>query len=316
MKIYRARHGGFCFGVTRAIRMALEAARKSENVSSLGPLIHNRLAVEDLKKKGIRPIDRIDGTKKNDIIIIRSHGVAPEVLKKIKSKRCGIIDATCPRVRRAQRYVQKLVDEGYYVVIVGEKDHPEVKGLLGYAGKRATIYKEGYKVYKKKIGVVPQTTLNQEKFNDAVADLMSDVIEMKIYNTICRETAMRINEATKLAEKSDVMIVVGGKNFGCGSSREHAPLALKYAGIRCVIAESFARIFYRNCINIGLPALECPEVKERVSSGDKLVVNIESGTIINKTNESKLVFHALPEFMVQVLEAGGLAPYLNEVEEW
>jgi len=111
-------------------------------------------------------------------------------------------------------------------------------------------------------------------------------------------------------------IVVGGKNFGCGSSREHAPLALKYAGIGCVIAESFARIFYRNCINIGLPALECPEVKEKVNSGDKLQVSIENGTIINKTNENKLVFHPLPEFMVQVLKAGGLAPYLNKVEEW
>jgi len=111
-------------------------------------------------------------------------------------------------------------------------------------------------------------------------------------------------------------IVVGGKNFGCGSSREHAPLALKYAGIGCVIAESFARIFYRNCINIGLPALECPEVKEKVNSGDKLQVSIENGTIINETDENKLVFHPLPEFMVQVLKAGGLAPYLNKVEEW
>lgn len=253
MKIYRARHGGFCFGVTRAIRMALEAARKSENVSSLGPLIHNRLAVEDLKKKGIRPIDRIDGTKKNDIIIIRSHGVAPEVLKKIKSKRCGIIDATCPRVRRAQRYVQKLVDEGYYVVIVGEKDHPEVKGLLGYAGKRATIYKEGYKVYKKKIGVVPQTTLNQEKFNDAVADLMSDVIEMKIYNTICRETAMRINEATKLAEKSDVMIVVGGKNSANTTRLYHVCKRLRRS-YHIESASEVKRSWFKNAKSVGITA--------------------------------------------------------------
>jgi 4-hydroxy-3-methylbut-2-enyl diphosphate reductase len=212
MKIYRAKHGGFCFGVKRAIKIALEAANKAEGVSSLGPLIHNRLAVEDLMKRGIRPIDKIDGVKKNEVIIIRSHGVAPDVLKKIRSKHFEVIDATCPRVRRAQRYVQKLIDEGYYVVIVGEKDHPEVRGLLGYAGKHATIYKDRHKIGKKKIGVVPQTTLNQERFNDAVADLMSNVIEMKIYNTICRETAVRINEATKLAKRSDVMIVVGGKN--------------------------------------------------------------------------------------------------------
>lgn len=212
MKIYRARHGGFCFGVKRAIKMALEAASEVEGVISLGPLIHNRLAVEDLRKKGIRPVEKIGRTKKNEVIIIRSHGVTPDVLKRIRSKNCEIIDATCPRVRRAQRYVQKLIDEGYYVVIVGEKDHPEVKGLLGYAGKHATIYKEHHRIGKKKIGVVPQTTLNQEMFNSAVADLISDVIEMKIYNTICRETAVRINEARKLARKADVMIVVGGKN--------------------------------------------------------------------------------------------------------
>lgn len=212
MKIYRARHGGFCFGVKRAIKMALEAADEAEGVSSLGPLIHNRLAVEDLRKKGIRPVEKIGRTKKNEVIIIRSHGVTPDVLKRIRSKNCEIIDATCPRVRRAQRYVQKLIDEGYYVVIVGEKDHPEVKGLLGYAGKHATIYKEHQRIGKKKIGVVPQTTLNQEKFDDAVADLLSGVIEMKIYNTICRETAVRINEARRLAKRADIMIVVGGKN--------------------------------------------------------------------------------------------------------
>jgi len=253
MKIYRARHGGFCFGVTRAIRMALEAAGRSENVSSLGPLIHNRLAVEDLRKKGIIPIDRVDGTKKNDVIIIRSHGVAPEVLRKIKSKRCGVIDATCPRVRRAQRYVQKLVDEGYYVVIVGEKDHPEVKGLLGYAGKRATIYKEGHRLNKKKIGAVPQTTLNQEKFNDAVADLMSDVIEMKIYNTICRETAMRINEATRLAEKSDVMIVVGGKNSANTTRLYHVCKRLRRS-YHIESASEVKRAWFKNAKSVGITA--------------------------------------------------------------
>ena len=212
MKIYRARHGGFCFGVKRAIKIALEAAKKAEGVYSLGPLIHNRLAVEDLRRKGISPIEKINEIKGNRVIIIRSHGVAPDVLRKLKSRNCEIIDATCPRVRRAQRYVQKLIKEGYYVVIIGEKDHPEVRGLLGYGANHATIYKERYKTKKKKIGVVPQTTLNQERFNNAVADLMCDAIEMKIFNTICRETALRINEATKLAQKADIMIVVGGKN--------------------------------------------------------------------------------------------------------
>lgn len=212
MKIYRAKHGGFCFGVKRAIKMALEAADNSHRVCSLGPLIHNRLAVDDLRKGGIRSCAAIRGLRKNEIVIIRSHGVAPDVMVRLRAKNCRIIDATCPRVRRAQRYVEKLAGEGYHVVIVGEKDHPEVKGLLGYAGKRASIYNENERPVRKKIGVVPQTTLDQERFNRAVTDLIPDAIEMKIYNTICQETAVRINEAVNIAKKADLMIVIGGKN--------------------------------------------------------------------------------------------------------
>jgi 3-isopropylmalate/(R)-2-methylmalate dehydratase small subunit len=118
----------------------------------------------------------------------------------------------------------------------------------------------------------------------------------------------------KLVEKDD--IVVGGSNFGCGSSREHAPLALKYAGVGCVLAESFARIFYRNCINIGLAGLECPGIHEIVNKGDKLEVNVTSGSVKNLTTGSELKFKPLPEFMVAVLNAGGLAQYLSKTEDW
>ena len=112
-------------------------------------------------------------------------------------------------------------------------------------------------------------------------------------------------------------IVVGGRNFGCGSSREHAPLALKYAGVGAVIAESYARIFYRNSINIGLPALECPGIAGAVSDGDVLEVDVTEGTILNKSTSVKLSFTPLPDFMVEVLNEGGLAPYLKKnMEDW
>ncbi len=192
--------------------MAIAAADNSHGVCSLGPLIHNRLAVDDLLKSGVRSCDAIGGIKKNEKVIIRSHGVAPDVMRRLRSQNYDVIDATCPHVRRAQRYVEKLASEGYHVVIVGEKDHPEVKGLLGYAGKSSSIYSENQRLGKKKIGVVPQTTLDQERFNSAVTHMMSDVIEMKIFNTICQETAVRIHEALKIAKKADIMIVVGGKN--------------------------------------------------------------------------------------------------------
>jgi len=112
-------------------------------------------------------------------------------------------------------------------------------------------------------------------------------------------------------------IVVGGRNFGCGSSREHAPLALKYAGVGAVVAESYARIFYRNAINIGLPALECPEITAAVSDGDVLEIDVTGGIVRNKSTGAQLSFTPLPSFMVEVLNEGGLAPYLRKnMENW
>jgi 3-isopropylmalate/(R)-2-methylmalate dehydratase small subunit len=112
-------------------------------------------------------------------------------------------------------------------------------------------------------------------------------------------------------------IIVGGTNFGCGSSREHAPLALKYAGIGAVIAESFARIYYRNSINIGLPALECPGITEAVEEGDVVEVDVTGGTVKNTRTSDELNFTPLPDFMVEVLNDGGLVPYLKKnMENW
>ena len=112
-------------------------------------------------------------------------------------------------------------------------------------------------------------------------------------------------------------IVVGGSNFGCGSSREHAPLALKYAGIGAVIAESFARIYYRNSINIGLPALECPGITEAVEEGDTVEVDVAGGTVKITRTGVELSFTPLPDFMVEVLNDGGLVPYLKKnMETW
>ncbi len=107
-------------------------------------------------------------------------------------------------------------------------------------------------------------------------------------------------------------IIVAGENFGCGSSREHAPLAIKGAGVACVIAKSFARIFYRNAINIGLPILECPEAVEETVSGDQLMVNLQSGTITNL--RTGRIYHnpAFPDFVMAIIQAGGLVPYTRQ----
>lgn len=111
-------------------------------------------------------------------------------------------------------------------------------------------------------------------------------------------------------------ILIGGNNFGGGSSREHAPIALKQVGVGCVIAEGFARIFYRNSINIGLPALECSGITGTVNKRDLLTVDLSKGTIINNSNNTAMNFNPPPGFMLEVLNSGGLAPYLKKNKEW
>ena len=115
-------------------------------------------------------------------------------------------------------------------------------------------------------------------------------------------------------QKGDV--VVGGTNFGCGSSREHAPLALKHAGVGCVVAESYARIFYRNAVNVGLPALECTGITSSVDIGEVIELKLDEGIIKNSSRGIKLKFTPLPPFMLDILKAGGLVPYLSRVDEW
>ena len=110
-------------------------------------------------------------------------------------------------------------------------------------------------------------------------------------------------------------IIVADKNFGCGSSREHAPIAIKAAGVSCVIAETFARIFYRNAINIGLPIIECPEASRGIEDGDQVEVDFDSGVIYNRTRGTEFQGHAFPEFMQNIIQAGGLINYINAKTE-
>ncbi|MBT4823934.1 3-isopropylmalate dehydratase small subunit [Candidatus Woesearchaeota archaeon] len=113
-------------------------------------------------------------------------------------------------------------------------------------------------------------------------------------------------------EKQKGDIIVGGSNFGCGSSREYAPIALKYSGVKCIIAKSFARIFYRNCINLGFPILVCKECYDEITEGDDIDVNLESGEIKNNTSGKKYNAQPLPEFVLKIVDAGGMINYLKE----
>ncbi|PIQ93904.1 MAG: 4-hydroxy-3-methylbut-2-enyl diphosphate reductase [Nitrospirae bacterium CG_4_10_14_0_8_um_filter_41_23] len=215
MKIIIAKKAGFCFGVKRAVDIAFQLAReKRKGVYTLGPIIHNPQVVERLKEKGIVPIEDIKTKKNVRALIIRTHGIPLHLSKEISYMGCEIIDATCPFVKKAQYYAKLLKEEGYQVVILGEKNHPEVKGLMSYANDDVIVIdsKTPLPKLKSRVGIVVQTTQSLEALKKVLSDTLEHANEIKVYNTICNSTALRLKETEKMARKVDVMLVVGGKN--------------------------------------------------------------------------------------------------------
>lgn len=215
MEVFLADKAGFCFGVKRAINTAFEAAAKGK-VHCLGPLIHNPQEVERLRQAGVDLVEDFSPLQEGDSLIIRSHGVPPGVLEQARKKGLHIIDLTCPFVSKAQRDAQALHRDGYQVVIVGEKKHPEVQSIHGYAGENAVVVEtaedvEGMK-FKNRLGVVAQTTQSYSNFSKIVLKLLRLSKELKVFNTICNSTQERQDAARVLAGKVDVMLVVGGRN--------------------------------------------------------------------------------------------------------
>jgi len=217
LEVITAEEAGFCFGVERAIEMVLEAAGENEemNVYTLGPLIHNPQVVKKLEAKNVKVASSLAEID-SGIVIIRSHGVAPEVIEEAREKNLTIIDATCPFVKNAQKYAKQLVDEGYQTFIYGDEDHPEVQGIYGATEEKAIIIREKEDLksveLKSKIGFVAQTTKSPESFRDIINLVATKVKELKVFNTICNTTDVRQSSAKKLAEDVDIMFVIGGHN--------------------------------------------------------------------------------------------------------
>jgi 4-hydroxy-3-methylbut-2-enyl diphosphate reductase len=215
MKVIVAKTAGFCFGVKRAVNIAFRVSRKKLNgVYTLGPIIHNPQVVERLRQKGIIPIENIKKKKDIEALIIRTHGIPLHLSKKISSLGYEIIDATCPFVKRAQYYAKLLSEEGYQVIIMGEREHPEVKGLMSYASGDVIVVNERNPIprVKSKVGIVVQTTQPLEALKRVLSHAIEYAKEIKVYNTICNSTALRLKETEEMAKKVDVMVVVGGKN--------------------------------------------------------------------------------------------------------
>ncbi len=198
------------------MELAEKTLEANNKIYSLGPLIHNPRVVGNLEKRGVEVVRDLN-TVPSQKVLIRSHGVAPEVFQEAERLGNELIDATCPFVKRVQKQAEELIHEGYQVIIVGQKDHPEVKGILGWAGQGAVVIQslaelEELEIDKKKIGVLAQTTQNHSRFIEIAQELLGKTRELRVFDTICHTSQERQKEAVDISQSADVMIVIGGKN--------------------------------------------------------------------------------------------------------
>jgi len=213
VRVHIAAACGFCYGVRRAVELAAQA---EAGTHTLGPIIHNPQLVDSLSEKGVTPVNSLEEVADGSRLLIRSHGVGPDVYDEAEKRRLHIVDATCPHVKKAQQDARKVINAKKVLVIIGEKDHPEVISISQWGGNRAIIIdkvEEAEEIpYCETMGVVVQTTFSQSRFKQIESVLAGKTGHLDVYMTICAATRQRQEAAVELAGKVDAMIVIGGRN--------------------------------------------------------------------------------------------------------
>lgn len=220
MEVRIAENAGFCFGVKRAMKMAWDELENKEDddIYSLGPLIHNKQAVDKYKEKGLVEIDSLDKIPNDSKLIIRSHGVGKNVYTDSESKNMDIIDTTCPFVKKIHDIVKKFSSKGYRIIVIGNANHPEIIGINGWCDNEAIVINSEEEIDNNlfdpcdKYCVVSQTTANLEFFDKIVNMLKEKINNLTVKNTICFATKERQLSAIDLANEVDCMVVIGGKH--------------------------------------------------------------------------------------------------------
>ncbi|SKA83198.1 4-hydroxy-3-methylbut-2-enyl diphosphate reductase [Caloramator quimbayensis] len=286
MQITIAKSAGFCFGVQNAVQKAEDVALKGERAVTLGPIIHNSQVIENLKAKGVDVAEDISEINEQSKVIIRSHGISKEDYNRLMALNAEIVDATCPYVKNIHKIVQEKHDLGYKIIIIGDKEHPEVKGVNGWCENSAIIINslDDINIQKnfEKVCIVAQTTFNEEKWQEIVCSLIKISKEILIFNTICSATQVRQQEAKELSKKVDAMIVIGGKESSNTKKlyeicRENCPLT-----IFAETAEDIDLNLFKDVNSIGITAgASTPDyvIKEAVDKinnfNNKQQINIE-----------------------------------------
>jgi len=242
LQILLAKKAGFCSGVKRAFKITEDASRGDGKWSTLGPLVHNDQVVDYFAAKGIHPVSTVDDIDTGGVIL-RTHGVSPEIISKAEEKGIHIQDATCPLVNHVHEMARLLIREGYAIIIFGDIDHPEIKGVLGCCHNRATVVAnvEEARTFDgaKKLGIISQTTKDEKEFYAVVDVIVQKAQEVRVFNTLCSATRQRQEAARELSKEVDLMLVIGDQN---SSNTKTLTQACQQTGVRTWQIQSAADI--------------------------------------------------------------------------
>jgi len=216
LKIILSKKMGFCFGVKKSVSLAKDTLKeKKDTLYMLGSIINNPQVIEYFEKKGVKIVDSLDEVPEESTVITRAHGISPIIIKQAYQKKLTIVDTTCPYVKKVQKIAQYLYKKDYFIVIYGDKKHPEILSLMDMVQGNALVINsipDAEKItIKKKIGLISQTTKNIYDFYKLSFVLLSRAEELRIFNTICKSTMERQKSALVLAKEVDVMLVIGGQ---------------------------------------------------------------------------------------------------------
>lgn len=248
MEIIIGKTAGFCFGVANAVNKTTKLLDENDSLFCLGELVHNKQVTNELQDKGLNIIEDVIDAKKN--VIIRSHGVSKQVYEKGKELGLNIIDLTCPKVLKIHNIAEEYSQKGYYILLIGKSNHPEIIGTISYCGKNSDIIEDETQVEEKlktfynsnikSLLVVAQTTFSLDKFNRIVSMIEENIkehenIELEIKRTICDATRLRQEETKDIASKVDMMIIIGGKHSS--NTNKLYEVSRKYCN-NCILIET------------------------------------------------------------------------------
>ncbi len=250
-------HMGYCFGVKRAMSIIDEGiSAHDRKVYTIGDVIHNRQAVESLKARGMVPVSSLDDIGEGDTLVIRAHGVDPSILELARLRKIRIIDTTCPFVAKSHDHVKRLADESCQVIIIGDANHPEVRGISGRAYGGALIIdsadQAGQVAVRQRAGVVIQTTYSRDKALSIIDILKKRIPDLIVFDTICQATTLRREATLELATEVDMILVIGGRE---SSNTKRLYQMCLDRGIKARFIETAEEIdagWFEGCSKVGL----------------------------------------------------------------